>query len=167
MKLLNHAMKEKSLSKMHKELIAVGISAYANCEPCMTVHVREALRGGATDDQTVEAVDVAIEMGGGPPEKRKPLHRDCEAAFLQERFVIGSGLVRCSLLWRRDNGTHIRPIIMSPGETSGRSCFSKSRRRLLVDAADHEAVAVDLLNEGRFMLDFPGHRIGPFVIHPA
>jgi AhpD family alkylhydroperoxidase len=66
MKLLNHAMEGKSLTRMTKELIAVGISAYANCEPCMTVHVRAALREGATDDQVAEAVDVAIEMGGGP-----------------------------------------------------------------------------------------------------
>ena len=66
MKLLNHTMKEKSLTKTNKELIAVGISAYVYCEPCITYHVREALRGGATDDQIVEAVEVAIEMGGGP-----------------------------------------------------------------------------------------------------
>jgi len=66
MQLLNHAMAERSLTRMTKELIAVGISAYANCEPCMTVHVREALRAGATDEQVEEAVDVAMEMGGGP-----------------------------------------------------------------------------------------------------
>lgn len=66
MHLLNHAMQDRSLPRVTKELIAVGISAYANCEPCMTVHVREAIRAGATDDQVAEAVDVAIEMGGGP-----------------------------------------------------------------------------------------------------
>jgi AhpD family alkylhydroperoxidase len=65
MELLNHTMKEKSLTKTNKELIAVGISAYAYCEPCITWHIREALSGGATDDQVVEAVEVAIEMGGG------------------------------------------------------------------------------------------------------
>lgn len=66
MKLLDHAMKDKSLPRTTKELIAVGISAFTYCEPCITVHVREALRGGATDDQVIEAVEVAIEMGGGP-----------------------------------------------------------------------------------------------------
>ena len=65
MKLLHHAMKDKSLTKTNKELIAVGISAYAYCEPCITWHIREALNGGATDDQVVEAIEVAIEMGGG------------------------------------------------------------------------------------------------------
>ena len=65
MELLNDTMKENSLTKMHKELIAIGISAYAYCEPCITWHIREALSGGATDAQVVEAVEVAIEMGGG------------------------------------------------------------------------------------------------------
>ncbi len=59
-------MKEGSLSKMHKELIALGISSFHNCEPCMAWHVKEALKSGATDKQVVEAIEVAAEMGGGP-----------------------------------------------------------------------------------------------------
>jgi AhpD family alkylhydroperoxidase len=66
MKLGNNTMKEGSITKMHKELIAVGISAYVYCEPCITWHVREALNSGVTDEQVVEAIEVAIEMGGGP-----------------------------------------------------------------------------------------------------
>ncbi len=62
----SHSMKEGSVSKMNKELIAVGISAVVNCEPCMTWHIREALKSGATDSQVTEALEVAIEMGGGP-----------------------------------------------------------------------------------------------------
>jgi AhpD family alkylhydroperoxidase len=59
-------MKEGSLSKMHKELIALGIASFHNCEPCMAWHVKEALNSGATDKQAVEAIEVASEMGGGP-----------------------------------------------------------------------------------------------------
>jgi AhpD family alkylhydroperoxidase len=66
MKLENNTMKEGSITKMHKELIAVGISAYVYCEPCITWHVREALNSGATDEQVVEAIEVAVQMGGGP-----------------------------------------------------------------------------------------------------
>ena len=65
-KLGNNTMKEGSITKMHKELIAVGVSAYVYCEPCITWHVREALNSGASDEQVVEAIEVAIEMGGGP-----------------------------------------------------------------------------------------------------
>jgi AhpD family alkylhydroperoxidase len=66
LKLMTGAMKDGSLPKMYKELIAVGISAFHNCEPCIVWHIREALKKGATDAQVVEAIDVAIEMGGGP-----------------------------------------------------------------------------------------------------
>jgi AhpD family alkylhydroperoxidase len=73
MKLVNNAMKEGSITKMHKELIAVGISAYVNCEPCIVWHVREALSSGATDEQVVEAIEVATEIGGGPVVARSSL----------------------------------------------------------------------------------------------
>jgi AhpD family alkylhydroperoxidase len=64
-KVMDHAVAEKSLTRMNKELIAVGISAYAYCEPCLNWHIREALKEGATEDQVIEAIEVAVEMGGG------------------------------------------------------------------------------------------------------
>lgn len=66
LKLVSHAMGNGSLLKMHKELIAVGVSVCINCEPCIVWHIREALNNGATDEQVTEAIEVAIEMGGGP-----------------------------------------------------------------------------------------------------
>jgi len=58
--------KDGSLSKMHKELIAVGISVRINCESCMEWHIKQALDDSATREQVLEAIDVGIEMGGGP-----------------------------------------------------------------------------------------------------
>lgn len=66
LKMMTGAMKDGNISKMYKELIAIGISSFHNCEPCIVWHIREALKSGATDAQVVEAIDVAIEMGGGP-----------------------------------------------------------------------------------------------------
>ena len=66
LKFSNDAMKEGSMPKMYKELIALGIASFHNCEPCMAWHVKEALNNGATDKQVVEAIEVASEMGGGP-----------------------------------------------------------------------------------------------------
>ena len=66
LKLMAGAMKDGSISKMNKELIAVGISAFHNCEPCIVWHIREAFKNGASDAQVVEAIDVAVEMGGEP-----------------------------------------------------------------------------------------------------
>jgi AhpD family alkylhydroperoxidase len=54
------------LTKLTKELIAIGISVVINCESCMEWHIREALKDGATEDQVLEAIEVGIEMGGGP-----------------------------------------------------------------------------------------------------
>jgi len=58
--------KDSALSKMHKELIALGISIAINCESCMEWHIKQALDGGATEEQLIEAIEVGIEMSGGP-----------------------------------------------------------------------------------------------------
>ena len=66
-----HDMEQKAftggeLGKTEKELIALGISIVIKCEPCMEWHIKEALRTGASERQVIEAIEVCIEMGGGP-----------------------------------------------------------------------------------------------------
>lgn len=60
------AFAEGALTKRDKELIAVGISVVINCESCMEWHIHQALQSGATEQQVIEAIEVGIEMGGGP-----------------------------------------------------------------------------------------------------
>jgi AhpD family alkylhydroperoxidase len=55
-----------ALKKKYKELIALGISIVINCESCMQWHIYEALKSGSTDKEIIEAMEVGIEMGGGP-----------------------------------------------------------------------------------------------------
>ena len=55
-----------ALSKREKELIAVGISVVLDCESCMQWHIEQAARAGAKLREVLEAVEVGIEMGGGP-----------------------------------------------------------------------------------------------------
>jgi AhpD family alkylhydroperoxidase len=55
-----------ALSKQTKELIAIGISVEKNCESCMQWHIEQAGATGASMRQVLEAVEVGIEMGGGP-----------------------------------------------------------------------------------------------------
>ena len=55
-----------ALSKPEKELIAVGIAVVINCESCMEWHIHQALLCGASEQQVIEAIEVGIEMGGGP-----------------------------------------------------------------------------------------------------
>ncbi|HSO18563.1 MAG TPA: carboxymuconolactone decarboxylase family protein [Desulfosarcina sp.] len=54
------------LPKKIKELIAVGISVAGDCESCMQWHIEQAAQAGATEREVFEAVEVGIEMGGGP-----------------------------------------------------------------------------------------------------
>ena len=55
-----------ALNKKAKELIAIGISVRIDCESCMQWHIEQATSTGATYDEILEAVEVGIEMGGGP-----------------------------------------------------------------------------------------------------
>ena len=58
--------KDGKLSRLQKELIAIGISVVINCESCMEWHIKQAIDNGATVAEIIEAVEVGIEMGGGP-----------------------------------------------------------------------------------------------------
>lgn len=54
-----------ALPKKTKELIAIGISVLMDCESCMQWHIDQAAACGATQQEVLEAVEVAIEMGAG------------------------------------------------------------------------------------------------------
>ena len=55
-----------TLPKKTKELIAVGISVVIDCESCMQWHIEQATKSGASMREVLEAIEVGIEMGGGP-----------------------------------------------------------------------------------------------------
>src|SRR5512140_2108473 len=60
------AYSDGALSKKQKELIAVGISVATDCESCMQWHIEQAAAAGASESEVLEAVEVGIEMAGGP-----------------------------------------------------------------------------------------------------
>jgi AhpD family alkylhydroperoxidase len=60
------AYAEGALSKKHKEIIGLGISVVTNCESGMQWHIEAATVAGATFEELLEAIEVAIEMGGAP-----------------------------------------------------------------------------------------------------
>jgi AhpD family alkylhydroperoxidase len=60
------AFADGALPKKTKELIAVGISVTSDCESCMQWHIEQAAAARATMREVLEAVEVGIEMGGGP-----------------------------------------------------------------------------------------------------
>jgi|WetSurMetagenome_2_1015567.scaffolds.fasta_scaffold306209_1 AhpD family alkylhydroperoxidase len=75
LELEKNAYSSNKLERKYKELIALGISIIQNCESCMEWHVHQAIEFDASFDEIFEAVDVGIEMGGGP-------------ATVSARFVI-------------------------------------------------------------------------------
>jgi AhpD family alkylhydroperoxidase len=58
--------KDGALSKKQKELIAIGISIVINCESCMEWHIMQAIDDGTAEGEIIEAIEVGIEMSGGP-----------------------------------------------------------------------------------------------------
>lgn len=60
------AFADGALPKKAKELIAVGTSVVIDCESCMQWHIEQAAKAGASKEEVFEAVEVAMEMGGGP-----------------------------------------------------------------------------------------------------
>ncbi len=60
------ALAEGVLSSLTKELIALGIAIAVRCEGCISTHVRDAIKVGATRAELLETIGVAVLMGGGP-----------------------------------------------------------------------------------------------------
>lgn len=54
------------LSPAWKELMAVAIAVSKGCEDCILYHLDAARRHGAEEADLIEALEVAVEMGGGP-----------------------------------------------------------------------------------------------------
>jgi AhpD family alkylhydroperoxidase len=55
-----------SLSPKTKELIALTIGIAGRCDGCIGFHTSAAIRHGATREEVLETIGVAIYMGGGP-----------------------------------------------------------------------------------------------------
>jgi AhpD family alkylhydroperoxidase len=60
------AMSAGTIDPKTKELIALGISIALRCDGCIAYHLHDALAAGASRQEILETVGVAIVMGGGP-----------------------------------------------------------------------------------------------------
>lgn len=75
------AVSKGALDTKSKELIALGIAIAVHCDGCIAFHVHDALKAGANRQETLEAISVAILMGGGPS-----MVYGCEALDALNRF---------------------------------------------------------------------------------
>lgn len=55
-----------ALDRKTKELMALAISITRGCDDCIAHHVHDAMEAGATREEFVDALGVAVLMGGGP-----------------------------------------------------------------------------------------------------
>lgn len=60
------ACENGALDGKTKELIALGIAVAARCDGCIAFHTHDVLEAGASREEIVETLSVAILMGGGP-----------------------------------------------------------------------------------------------------
>ncbi len=60
------ALQSKALGKKSKELIALATSVVTGCETSIAYHLHNALEAGATREEIVEAVEVAVVTVGEP-----------------------------------------------------------------------------------------------------
>jgi AhpD family alkylhydroperoxidase len=60
------SLEDGALSKKTKELMALGISITNPCAGCIAYHVHDSLKAGASHEEVLETIGVAVMMGGGP-----------------------------------------------------------------------------------------------------
>lgn len=60
------SVEDGALSRKTKELMALAISVAVRCEGCIAYHTHDAIAAGASRQELLETIGVAIMMGGGP-----------------------------------------------------------------------------------------------------
>jgi AhpD family alkylhydroperoxidase len=60
------ALEAKALDSKTKELIALAISVAIRCDACVAFHAEAAMQRGATREEVMETMGMAVYMGAGP-----------------------------------------------------------------------------------------------------
>jgi len=60
------AIQPGALDSKAKELIALAIGIAARCDGCLAYHAKAAAKYGASREEIMETIGVAVYMGGGP-----------------------------------------------------------------------------------------------------
>ena len=60
------ALAPRALDTKTKELIALAIGVAVRCDDCIAFHTKAAIEQGATKDEILETLSMAIYMGAGP-----------------------------------------------------------------------------------------------------
>lgn len=79
----NASLTDGALATKTKELIALGIAITVRCDGCIAFHVKDALTAGASAEEIMETIGVAVMMGGGPA-----VVYGCEAMAALNQFGV-------------------------------------------------------------------------------
>ena len=60
------ATKDGALDKKTKELIALALGVAARCDGCIGFHTQALSKLGASEQEVIETLGMAVYMGGGP-----------------------------------------------------------------------------------------------------
>ena len=60
------AVEDGALAMKVKEMMALAIGIAVGCDGCIAYHVHDAVKAGATRQELLETIGVALLMGGGP-----------------------------------------------------------------------------------------------------
>lgn len=77
------ALKTGTLSDVEKELIALALGVAGHCDGCIGFHAKALARLQANRESVIEALGVAVYMGGGPS-----LMYAAEAVQAYDEFVL-------------------------------------------------------------------------------
>jgi AhpD family alkylhydroperoxidase len=92
------AFRDGGVAGKHKLLVALAIAASIKCEPCVRIYAEKAVRAGATLDEAVEILNVAMALGGcvGEAWTHKALVAFQTFARKRPAAVFASGQSCCS-----------------------------------------------------------------------
>ncbi len=81
------AVEAGALDAKTKQLMALSISVAVRCDGCIAFHTQDAIAAGATRAELLEAIGVAVMMGGGPASMHAAHALDAIDQFLPEPAV--------------------------------------------------------------------------------
>ena len=64
--LAREALKPNALDVKTKELLALAIGVAVRCDGCIGFHAKAAIKAGASREEVLETLSMAIYMGAGP-----------------------------------------------------------------------------------------------------
>ena len=84
------ALEDGALNMKVKEMMALAISVVVGCDGCIAYHVHDAVKAGATRQELLETIGVALLMGGGPGSIYAAHALDAIEQFIPEMAVAES-----------------------------------------------------------------------------